>query len=450
MKRLIVILFMCLCSNIAWAGASRLYVPADSDSLNVSSNSELNIASAWTVACWVKRASTTSSANDMKCLAKDASGTPSFYENYWIRVGRGGDVANGEINVGFRRSNDTGWDHCSSTSTPLLNTNWNFLVGEKDGSTVKGYVNGTEACSVSTTNDSMTGSFPFYLGRATSGYQSGRIWDGNLAFFMVYNRALTAAERNDIQHHPCSIISGLVGCWYGMGSDSPELNYAPSTVGSATVTNTPAESSDGPPIFLTSPLAYIWNLLREWFLPSVWADDVVLCAPTDPTVPNRVTSYQRATDPAKDGTLSNPNALIWTSPLSNSPRPWDGVAPPGSSTYWKCVDTNADTLLDDVVEMTPAEKTALDAPTVAEAARQQAFTDEVSTNTFCSGELSDIGVQIDTAIDTWVTTRQAEINGTTNFATLKTALRDQTIPAIGTILKTGIRRVARCVRARAQ
>jgi len=181
----------------------------------------------------------------------------------------------------------------------------------------------------------------------------------------------------------------------------------------------------------------------------VWADDVILCDPADPLVPNRVVSYQKSDDPSKSGAIANGNAMIFSSPPS-SIRPWDGIAPPGSSRYWKCVDTNADAVFDDAVEMIQAEKDALDAPLVAEQARQQAFENEITTNNFCSGELSELAAQIDAAIDAWVTARQAEMNATTNFATLKAALRDQTIPAIGTILKTGVRKLARCVRARAR
>lgn len=86
----------------------------------------------------------------------------------------------------------------------------------------------------------------------------------------------------------------------------------------------------------------------------------------------------------------------------------------------------------------------------AEDQRQAAFESEVIGNNFCSGELADVKAAVDAQIDAWVTARQTEINATTNFATLKAALRDQTIPAIGTAMKTGLKKAVGCVRARAR
>ena len=168
----------------------------------------------------------------------------------------------------------------------------------------------------------------------------------------------------------------------------------------------------------------------------------MLCDPTDPLVPGRVLSYQRSADPVKSGATANPNSLIWSLPAS-SINPWDGVVPGGSPTYWKCSGAS-------VVEMSQAEKDAVDAPALVEAQRQAAFETEIVSNTFCDGALVDVKAAVDAQIDSWVTARQAEINATTNFATLKAALRDQTIPAIGNAMKTGLKKIVGCVRARAR
>ena len=77
-----------------------------------------------------------------------------------------------------------------------------------------------------------------------------------------------------------------------------------------------------------------------------------------------------------------------------------------------------------------------------EAIRQQGFTDEITSNNLCTAELSELTNRI----DTWVANRQAEVNAATNLAQVKTVLRDQVIPQIGTALK----QVARCLRARSR
>lgn len=92
----------------------------------------------------------------------------------------------------------------------------------------------------------------------------------------------------------------------------------------------------------------------------VWADDIVICDPSNSIVSNRVVGYQHSVDVYKSGAIENPNVMIWSLPTSTV-RPWDGIPPPGSFNDWKCIDTNvpSDGVLDDVVEMTPSEKDSL-------------------------------------------------------------------------------------------
>ena len=169
----------------------------------------------------------------------------------------------------------------------------------------------------------------------------------------------------------------------------------------------------------------IW-LVSLWLMPLAWADDVVVCDPSDALVPNRVVAYERSTDPAKTGAANNANAMIWSLPAS-SVRPWDGIAPPVASRYWTCVDTNADGMLDDVVSMRPGEIDAVEAPALAAATVQQGYTDEVTGNTLCTATLTEIDSRID-----------ALINPVSTLAEAKTAL------------KVALKRMARCVRARAR
>lgn len=83
----------------------------------------------------------------------------------------------------------------------------------------------------------------------------------------------------------------------------------------------------------------------------VWADDIIICDPTDAIVPNRVSSYQRNVDPFKSGATTNPNSLIYSLPASTV-HPWNGVVPNAAQVHWKCSGST-------VVEMSTAEKNAL-------------------------------------------------------------------------------------------
>ena len=164
------------------------------------------------------------------------------------------------------------------------------------------------------------------------------------------------------------------------------------------------------------------------WIPTASANDVVGCDPTHPLVPNAVTRFERAVNfPETTG------FLVWIAP-NNSMTPskqatmnqlraqFDSLlAVPFR--YWICTDTTpVDGTLDGVREMTPAEKTTLDAPTVAEQQRRQAFETERTTNTVCNAELATIDARIDQLIDSATT-----------------------IPQVKAAIKVALKRVARCV-----
>lgn len=93
-----------------------------------------------------------------------------------------------------------------------------------------------------------------------------------------------------------------------------------------------------------------------------------------------------------------------------------------------------------VLEMTQAEKTAVDAPIIAAQQRQDALATERTSNTFCTAELDEITQRIDTVIGTL----QSQLDATTNQAQVKAHLRNDFYPAIGTAFK----KMARCLKAR--
>ena len=168
---------------------------------------------------------------------------------------------------------------------------------------------------------------------------------------------------------------------------------------------------------------------------NAYASDVVTYDPTDPTVPNRVTSYQRSVDTGVYDPLPNvkiksdPPHLI--KPLTSIP---DQSVP---IRYWKVVGSDA-------VEMAQTEKDVLDAPILAEQARQQAFTDEISGTTgndICNAELSVIASKLDTL----KAANQADIDAITNVASAKVALTN-----MNNRYDLVLRRIARCLRARSR
>lgn len=80
-----------------------------------------------------------------------------------------------------------------------------------------------------------------------------------------------------------------------------------------------------------------------------------------------------------------------------------------------------------ILDQYGVNKAASDAASQAEQARQQVFTDELATNTLCQAELADLDARIDQLFDSVTTLAEAK-----------------------TAMKIALKRVARCVRARAR
>lgn len=260
----------------------------------------------------------------------------------------------------------------------------------------------------------------------------GEDYDGQVAYVQIWRRVLSSPEIFQAMYQPCSVPTNLLLCAPLLG-DATEPDWS-GNGNTGTVSGSIA-SSLGPPVYLTSPLATwrrFWQTLAAWMIPNVYADDVITCAPTDPTVPNRVIGYERHTDPVKSGAINDPNTLIYTDPMTNSPRPWNGVVPPGASTYWKCSGNQ-------VVAMSQVEQDAVDAPALADAALHASYDTEVASNNLCTATLAEIDSRIDTekaAIDTTITSAS-------NVAGVKTAMLNANAR-----YAAAFKKVARCIKSR--
>lgn len=241
-------------------------------------------------------------------------------------------------------TNSTGvWTHAAMTYDDSSTTNDPIF-----------YINGaattsTETATPAVTRNSETGSFR--IGNNSAGT---RTFDGRLAYAHVYNRILALWEIQEIMRHPGSIRGGLI--FYRTLFDISGVDLSGN--GNTCTLSNMGTSADGPAIFLMTPVAALqrgWAWLDRWLTPLAWADEVVLCNPTDPTVANRVTSYEHSADPYKSGATTNPNALIWSLPASPT-HPWNGVVPSVAQSYWKCSGAT-------VVEMSAGEQAAVDAET---------------------------------------------------------------------------------------
>jgi len=91
------------------------------------------------------------------------------------------------------------------------------------------------------------------------------------------------------------------------------------------------------------------------------------------------------------------------------------------------VDITAVLTSQKILDQYAVNKAASDAATQVEQARQQVFTDELATNTLCQADLADLDTHLDVLIDPVTTLAEAK-----------------------TAIKTALKKVARCMRARAR
>lgn len=150
----------------------------------------------------------------------------------------------------------------------------------------------------------------------------------------------------------------------------------------------------------------VWVLLTG----TAWAAEVVLCDPTNLQVPNAVIRHQDSMDVVFEASEGRIPTLAWDAPnVSMTPaqiatmnvlRSQLDLLRGIPSRYWKCADLTAppDGLTESVVEMTPTEKMAMDAPILAAQQAHQAL----------ETEQASLEAAVDAAFSNWSTLTAAQ------------------------------------------
>tara|TARA_B110000211_G_scaffold64111_1_gene73530 strand:- start:16 stop:711 length:696 start_codon:yes stop_codon:yes gene_type:complete len=94
--------------------------------------------------------------------------------------------------LGFDLEADGGQVRLVSTST-FTSNNWLHLVGTYDGSTAKFYINNTLEDTDTGTSGNINDFDGFILGRDIN-FSAGRVFNGKMACYKVYNKALTQQQ----------------------------------------------------------------------------------------------------------------------------------------------------------------------------------------------------------------------------------------------------------------
>ncbi len=197
--------------------------------VTVPDNNDLDLTSAITISGWVQP----TVVGTQYLVKKARQGTVNGYEL--------GLSSTGKAFVRFNQlaSADTNRVD-STTSYPTDGTTWMHLAATYDGTTIKLYVNGTLEASAAKTFTIQTNTAGLGIGAEDLGF---RPLNGKIDEVKIFNRALTAAEVNNLRNLPPTSNAG------------PDLNVV--RPGSATLNG--SASDDGLPT--TSTFTNTWSKL---------------------------------------------------------------------------------------------------------------------------------------------------------------------------------------------
>ena len=179
-------------SNFSSDNAGSFSFDGSNDSVTVTSNNlSFNVQSGSSFLAWVKPDTVSGgdsfSSTNPKYIISKGSGSVAT-ANFLFRI------LGGKINFTYAYASSQYVSQKSNSSVVTAN-NWNFISAVHEGSSIKLYLNGSEAASSaagdSATNASLTTGTSAYIG---SEINNQRYFDGSIGAINIYNRALTADE----------------------------------------------------------------------------------------------------------------------------------------------------------------------------------------------------------------------------------------------------------------
>ncbi len=142
----------------------------------------LNLTAGMTMMAWVYPTTNNQSGN-RTIMRRESNG-------YWLYAGRSGATLRPGGGTYIGTSSTVQANVSSLFGATLPANQWSHVALTYDGTTMRLYVNGSQATTTNTSGTIVSGNNPLYIG----GTSLGEVFNGRIDEVRLYNRALSAAD----------------------------------------------------------------------------------------------------------------------------------------------------------------------------------------------------------------------------------------------------------------
>ncbi|MFH2094836.1 MAG: BNR-repeat neuraminidase N-terminal domain-containing protein [Bacteroidota bacterium] len=225
MKNYYLFFLLILTSNVYFAQNNCLqFHNISTDIATYNNTAALNPTDVITVEAWINASGWRTNIWEGSIAGKD--GWSAGNTGYMLRCGEGGDLS-------FNISIGGTWAEARTTTNPMVTGTWYHVAGVYNGSSVKIYINGTEAASVATSGSISTSSQNLLIGNCPA--DNNRYFNGYIDEVRIWHAAIDPGVINAWKNKTVSLCHPLYAsmiAYFQLDDNSPVTNMMETISGS--------------------------------------------------------------------------------------------------------------------------------------------------------------------------------------------------------------------------